>query len=136
MIVAAGISVLFASGVLSAFDLGWAPLLCAVCGVIMAIAWTMLRIVTEGHDHAPTAALDEWEVAQRNSARSIGLAITQALTTVPVFYLIFAGTFFPRADAFRTAYAGGAMATATLLAGGCAPAKILAWNRQDPDPEP
>lgn len=50
-------------------------------------------------------------------------------------YLIFAGAIAPEATAYRTAYAGGLMMLAALLAGGCAPALILAWTRPDPDPE-
>lgn len=65
-----------------------------------------------------------------------GLALTQSLTMPPLAYLIFAGAIAPEAAAYRTAYAGGLMMLAALLAGGCAPAMILAWTRPDPDSEP
>ncbi|WP_240505186.1 hypothetical protein [Nocardia mangyaensis] len=79
--------------------------------------------------------LDEFEIAERNKARSVGLALTQSLTLPPLAYLIVAGTFAPEADAYRTAYAGGLLMMAALRAGGCAPAMILGWTRPDPEPE-
>ena len=57
------------------------------------------------------------------------------LTLPPLLFLIFSGALLPEADSFRTAYAGGVMMLAALLAGGCAPAMILGWNRPDPEPE-
>ena len=45
--------------------------------------WTMLQIVSGRQGDAPRDALDEWEIQQRNSARSIGLTVTQLLTLVP-----------------------------------------------------
>ncbi|MEV0061624.1 hypothetical protein [Nocardia sp. NPDC050718] len=54
----------------------------------------------------------------------------------PLAYLIFSSAIAPEATAYRTAYAGGLMMLAALLAGGCAPAMILAWTRPNPDPEP
>ncbi|MCM6773062.1 hypothetical protein NDR87_04580 [Nocardia sp. CDC159] len=134
--VAAAIAAFFVTGLLCAFDLRWAPYILLPAMVIFLPAWSMLRIACERHDSAPAQALDELEIAQRNAARSIGLAVTQSLTILPVFYLIMVGSFLPEADAFRTAYAGGAMALAALLAGGCAPGMILGWTRPDPDPEP
>ncbi|RDI43719.1 hypothetical protein [Nocardia mexicana] len=134
--VAAAIAVLFVVGVLCAFDLRWAPLIWLPAAAVFLPAWTVLRIVSQRQDSAPTPTLDEFEIAQRNTARSIGLTLTQSLTLVPLLYLIAAGAVFPEADAFRTAYAGGAMALAALLAGGCAPGMILGWTQPDPEPEP
>lgn len=126
---------LFVAGVLCAFGLVWAALLTLPTMVVFLPAWTMLRIASLGQDHAPSETLDELEIAQRDTARSIGLTITQALCLPPVLYLVWAGALMPEADAFDTAYAGGTMLLATLLAGGCAPAMILAWNKPDPEPE-
>ncbi|MFI6870351.1 hypothetical protein [Nocardia sp. NPDC050406] len=134
--VAASIAVLFVIGVLSAFDIRWAPLLWLPGAAVFLPSWTMLRIASQGQDNAPAETLDEWEIAQRNAARSVGLAITQSLALLPVLYLFVAGAVAPEADAFHIAYAGASLTLATLLAGGCAPAMILGWTRPDPEPEP
>lgn len=126
---------LFVAGVLCAFDLKGAALFTLPLVLVFLPAWTMLRIASHGQDHAPSATLDELEIAQRDTARSIGLAVTQALCLPPMLYLVWSGALMPEADAFHTAYAGGTMLVATLLAGGCAPAMILAWNKPDPEPE-
>ena len=71
---------------------------------------------------------------QRNSARSIGLTITQYLMLIPIFYLIFGSAITGGTDT-DMAYAGGLMATAVLVIGGCTPTMILGWTKRDPDPE-
>jgi hypothetical protein len=83
---------------------------------------------------APQGALDEYEIAQRDSARSIGLIATQYLMLVPIFYLIFGAVLTAGTDE-NMAYAGGLMAVTMLLVGGCTPAMILGWTRPDPLPE-
>ncbi|MBF6349548.1 hypothetical protein IU448_11010 [Nocardia flavorosea] len=133
--VAAALTGLLITGVLCAFGLEWAALLAGVSALVFLSSWTMLRIVSHAQDNAPAETLDEMEMTQREAARSIGLTITQSLCIVPTMYLIYSGALFPEADAFRTAYAGGVMLLATLLAGGCAPAMILAWSKPDPEPE-
>ena len=90
----------------------------------------MLQIVSGRQGDAPDAALDEYELAQRNNARSIGLTITQNLMLVPIFYLIFGSVITGGTDT-DMAYAGGLMALTVLLVGGCSPAMILGWSRPD-----
>ncbi|MEG8177625.1 hypothetical protein GZH49_03640 [Nocardia terpenica] len=136
IVVAAAIITMFVIGLLCVFDLRWLPLALIPVALAFIPAWGILRITLDSHDNAPDQALDEMEIEQRNTARSMGLGVTQGLTIIPVFYLILVGAFFPDTDAFRTAYSGGVMALATLLAGGCTPGMILAWTRPDPDPEP
>ncbi|ONM50414.1 hypothetical protein [Nocardia donostiensis] len=133
--VAATIALLFTAGLLCAFDLQWASLIAGGSALVFLPAWTMLRIASQGQDHAPAPMLDEREIAQRNAARSIGLTITQGLTIAPVMYLCWSGALAPEADTFRTAFAGGVMTLATVLAGGCAPAMILGWTQPEPEPE-
>lgn len=129
------LTAMFVSGVLCAFGLEWAALLAGLGALLFLPSWTMVRIVSHAQDNAPAETLDEMEMAQRETARSIGLTITQSLCVIPVMYLIYSGALFPEADAFRTAYAGGVMLLATLLAGGCAPAMIFAWSKPEPEPE-
>lgn len=93
----------------------------------------MLQIVSGRQGDAPLAILDEYELAQRNSARSIGLTLTQYLMLLPIGYLIFGSVFTDGGTDTDMAYAGGLMAITVLLIGGCAPAMILGWTRPDPE---
>ncbi|GGL21206.1 hypothetical protein [Nocardia jinanensis] len=133
--VVAALTLIFVAGVLCAFGLEWAALLGGAGALIFLPSWVMVRIVADSQDNAPAETLDELELARRETARSLGLTITQVLSVFPMMYLVWSGALFPETDAFRTAYAGGVMILATLLAGGCAPAMILAWTRSDPEPE-
>jgi hypothetical protein len=94
--------------------------------------WIALQIVSGRRSDAPAEALDEYEIQQRNSARSIGLTVTQYLMLIPIFYLIFGSVITHGVDT-DMAYAGGLMATAVLLIGGCTPAMILGWTRRSDD---
>ena len=125
---------MFAVGILCAFGVTWAPLLWLPACAVFFPSWMVLQIVSGRQGDAPEAALDEYEIAQRNSARSIGLTVTQNLMLVPIGYLII-GSVLTRGTDIAMAYAGGLMALAALLIGGCTPAMILGWTRSDPDPE-
>ncbi|MGV0745125.1 hypothetical protein [Mycolicibacterium sp. XJ870] len=131
---AATFTFMFAVAVLCAFGVKWAPLLWLPACVAFFPTWIALQIVSGRRGDAPQAALDEYEIAQRNSARSIGLTVTQNLMMVPIFYLIFGAVLTGGTDQ-DMAYAGGLMALTVLLIGGCTPAMILGWTRTDPDVE-
>jgi hypothetical protein len=94
--------------------------------------WIVLQIVSGRQGDAPQAALDEYEVQQRNSARSIALTLTQNLMLIPSFYLIFGAVITGGTDV-DMAYAGGLMSLTVLSIGACTPAMILGWSRPDPD---
>jgi len=129
-------TVMFAVSLLCAFGIRWAPLLWLPACVVFFPLWITLQIVSSRQGDAPKAALDEYEVQQRNSARSIGLTVTQNLMLVPIGYLIIGSTITRNASGASTidmAYAGGLMALTVLLIGGCMPAMILGWIRPDPD---
>jgi hypothetical protein len=123
---------MFAVAILCAFGLWWAPLLWLPACAAFFPMWIALQLVSGRRGDAPEAALDEYEIAQRNSARSIGLTVTQYLMLIPIFYLIFGAAITDGADT-AMAYAGGLMATTVLLVGGCTPGMILGWTRPDPD---
>jgi hypothetical protein len=125
---------MFAVAVLCAVGVQWAPLLWLPACAVFFPAWIALQIVSGRRGDAPGGALDEFEIAQRDSARSIGLTITQNLMMIPILYLIFGAVITRGADE-DMAYAGGLMALTVLLIGGCSPAMILAWTRPDPLPE-
>jgi hypothetical protein len=125
---------MFAVGVLCAVGVAWAALLWLPACAAFFPMWIALQIVSGRQGDAPEGALDEYEVAQRNSARSIGLTVTQNLMMIPIVYLIIGSVSTGGADE-NMAYAGGLLALTVLLVGGCTPAMILGWTRRDPDPE-
>jgi hypothetical protein len=125
---------MFAVSILCAFGLWWAPLLWLPACAAFFPMWVALQVVSGRRGDAPEAALDEYEIQQRNSARSIGLTITQYLMLIPIFYLIFGAAITDGTDT-DMAYAGGLMATTVLVIGGCMPSMILGWTKRDPDPE-
>ena len=125
---------MFGVSVLCAFGVSWAPLLWLPACVVFFPAWIAMQIVSSRRGDAPQGALDEFEIAQRNSARSIGLTVTQNLVMIPVLYLVFGSVITGGTDP-NMAYAGGLMALTTLLIGGCTPAMILGWTRPDPEPD-
>ncbi|OZC66993.1 hypothetical protein CH276_07265 [Rhodococcus sp. 06-470-2] len=108
------------------FALGWIP-----AALLFIPIWTALQIVSGRHGDAPVGALDEWEVQQRNEARSIGLTVTQTLVMAAAFASIFLSVSFE--DMSRLAYAGGGWTLAALMTGICSPAMILAWITPDPE---
>lgn len=128
------VAVLFTLLVISILSLfwQWAPLAWLPATVAFLILWTMLQTVSGRHSDAPAGALDEWEVQQRNEARSIGLTVTQGLVLVAVMVSIFLSTWI---ENDHLAYAGALWTLTALLAGICSPALILAWITPDPDPE-
>ena len=129
---AATFTFMFVVSVLCAFGIEWAPLLWFPACLVFFPTWMVLQIVSGRQGDAPEAALDEYEVQQRNGARSIALTVTQYLMLVPIFYLIFGSALADGTDT-DMAYAGGLMATTVLLVGGCLPAMILGWIRPSPD---
>ncbi|KAA0096837.1 hypothetical protein CIW49_19515 [Mycolicibacterium sp. P1-18] len=120
--------------VLCAVGVEWAPLLWLPACAVFFPLWWMLQTVSGRRGEAPESTLDEYEIAQRNSARSVGLSVTQLLMLLPVFYLIFGATITHGTDT-NMAYAGGLMTLTVLLVGGCTPAMLLGWSQRDPDPE-
>ncbi|WP_024793426.1 hypothetical protein [Tomitella biformata] len=106
----------------------WLPVV-----VVFLPVWTTLQVVSGRQSDAPRDALDERELRQRDSARSIGLTVTQCLAMVPAFALIVAGSS-DGAITFPT-YSAGMFVLTALIIGACTPAMILAWTRTDPEPD-
>ncbi|MBY4039427.1 hypothetical protein HQO38_14030 [Rhodococcus fascians] len=118
---------------ISTLFFSWAAIAWIPAALIFIPIWTALQTVSGRHSDAPVGALDEWEVQQRNEARSIGLTVTQGLVMAAAFALIVLSTTFP--DLPRLAYAGGGWTLAALMIGISTPAIILAWITPDPEPE-
>ncbi|MGE2833764.1 hypothetical protein [Mycobacterium sp. SMC-4] len=130
--IALSFAVMAVVSVVCAFGYREAALIWLPATIVFFPLWLMLQIVSGRQGDAPLATLDEFELAQRNNARSIGLTVTQNLMLLPIFYLIF-GAVITDFDDGNIAYAGGLMAITVLLIGGCLPAMILGWTRPDPD---
>lgn len=124
---------MLAVGLVCLFSMTIGPLLWLPAVIVFLPLWTVLQIVSGRQGDAPRDALDEWEIAQRNNARSIGLTVTQSAVLLAAVFLVVAGSTGNSSDA--TTYAGGIWVLTTLLIGGCTPTMILAWSRPDPEPE-
>ncbi|SEH65412.1 hypothetical protein SAMN04489835_2504 [Mycolicibacterium rutilum] len=136
VVMAATLAVMLCVSVVCAFGFRQAALIWLPATLIFFPTFLVLQIVSGRQGDAPQGVLDEYEIQQRNSARSIGLTVTQNLMLVPILYLIVLSVNMRTADADAVrdmAYAGGLMALAVLLIGGCLPVMILGWSRPDPD---
>lgn len=94
--------------------------------------WSSLQVVSGRQGDAPRHALDEWEIQQRNDARSVGLSVTQSLVFIVAIFLIFTSSV--QWNVERLPYSGGLLALTAMLIGACTPAMILSWTNPDPDP--
>ncbi|MGE2721555.1 hypothetical protein [Mycolicibacterium celeriflavum] len=136
VVLASSLFVMLCVSVVCAFGFRQAALVWLPATLIFFPTFVMLQIVSGRQGDAPMSVLDEYEIQQRNSARSIGLTVTQNLMLAPIFYLIILATRMRSADAESVrdmAYAGGLMALVVLMIGGCLPVMILGWSRPDAD---
>jgi hypothetical protein len=131
-ILVAAILMLVASSIFAFFGPDWAPLTWVPGALVMTASWSAIQMVSGRRSDAPADALDEWDLQRRNSARSIGFAVTQAFVMIPAFVLIWGTSF---TDDPRLALGGGFLILSGLIAGICTPGIILAWTNPDPDPE-
>nr|WP_090277434.1 hypothetical protein [Mycolicibacterium komanii]CRL71914.1 hypothetical protein CPGR_02610 [Mycolicibacterium komanii] len=136
VILAITLAIMVCVSVVCAFGFREAALVWLPATLIFFPTFVALQIVSGRQGDAPLGVLDEYEIQQRNSARSIGLTVTQNLMLVPIFYLIVSSTQMRTADADAVrdmAYAGGLMTLVVLMIGGCLPVMILGWSRPDPE---
>lgn len=102
---------------------------------VLGMLWInrSLRIVTGSTADSPAAALDELQLAQRNSARSIGFFVTYSLMFIPYAVLVvlsLTDTATP-----ETAYGTAILLISLLLVAITVPNALTAWWFTDPDPE-
>ncbi|RVW06396.1 hypothetical protein [Rhodococcus spongiicola] len=131
---AAMLAGLAAVGVVSLTNILVLPLLWVPASLVFLAIWAVLQIVSGRQGDAPRDALDEWEIQQRDSARSIGLTVTQLLTFLPATFLLYAGGDLD-IDRPNLAFSAGVLVMTALVVGACVPTMILAWTRPDPDPD-
>lgn len=103
-----------------------------VITIVFMALFTSLQVVSGRQGDAPRQALDEWEIQQRNNARSIALTVTQTLVFFVAIFLIFTSSVGWNVE--KLPYTGGLLAITAMLIGACTPAMILAWNQPDPEP--
>ncbi|MBS9373676.1 hypothetical protein [Rhodococcus sp. B50] len=127
------IALMFVTAIASYFT-RWAAIAWLPVTLAFLPTWTCLQIVSGRQSDAPRHALDEREIAERNSARSIGLSVAQGLVMLPIFALLWSASI-ASIDHQALAYSAGGFALASILFSGCLPAVLLAWTRPDDDPE-
>lgn len=109
--------------------LAWVPMAVAVCTV-----WTMLRIVIDVKDSAPTSYLDEFETQALLRARSRALSVVSAILFVMAMVLIFVSTL-ELGDGHRLAYTAGSLSVLAIFVCGIVPAAAMARTLDPVDPD-
>ncbi|SDU58350.1 hypothetical protein [Gordonia westfalica] len=124
---------IIASSYLAFLSSGWFLLPFGVGLVSVITIQTALRIVTGSIADAPVSALDEIQLAQRNSARSFGFFVLYAVMFIPYFVLV--------AISMRDevpgqwVYGSAILLISLVLTAICVPNMLIAWWMGDPDPE-
>ncbi|WP_200932732.1 hypothetical protein [Williamsia sp. Leaf354] len=108
------------------------PYLVSLSGILATLV--LLKTVTGSVADAPVSALDEIQLAQRNSARSIGYLVLFTLSFIPFMMLIVMGSAFALVSG-RNVYGIGVLLITTTLIGTCTPTMLTSWWMADPDPE-
>ncbi|MGC4962616.1 hypothetical protein [Gordonia sp. DT101] len=92
-----------------------------------------LRIVTGSIADTPVPALDEIQLAQRNSARSIGFVVLYSLMFIPYLILIILGT--NDSVSGQSVYGTAILLITLVVIAVVLPTMLTAWWMNDPDPE-
>lgn len=110
----------------------WIPFVIGLIGTVSTL--TILRIVTGSVADAPVSALDEIQLAQRNSARSIGYIVLFSLMFIPYLLLIFLGSANDLVSG-QNVYGIGVLLISLVLVGSSTPTILVSWWQADPDPD-
>ncbi|MGU3292583.1 hypothetical protein [Williamsia sp. M5A3_1d] len=126
-------TILLASAVVAIFSYWFfAPFVISIVALMLILG--VLRTVTGSIIDAPVGALDEIQLAQRNSARSIGYFAVFSLSFIPYFVLIFMGSAMDLIKG-QNVYGIGVLLIALMVIGVSTPTMLTAWWMADPDPE-
>lgn len=105
-----------------------------IVGVVITVACQrILRIITGSIGDAPVSALDEIQLAQRNSARAIAYFVLCTLMLIPYFVLI--ALSIPDHVDGQAIYGAAVLLISLLVAGTVLPSMLTAWWMADADPE-
>lgn len=107
------------------------PFIIGLAGIITTLY--LLRIVTGSIADTPVTALDEIQIAQRNSARSIGFTVLYAVMFIPYAVLIVLS--FRDEVPGQAIYGAAILLISLVLSAICVPSMLTAWWMADPDPE-
>ncbi len=122
-----------ASSYLAFRSTGWFLLPFGIGLVSVITIQTALRIVTGSIADAPVSALDEIQLAQRNSARSFGFFVLYAVMFIPYFVLV--GISMRDEVPGQWVYGSAILLISLVLTAICVPNMLIAWWMADPDPE-
>lgn len=105
------------------------PFVIGLVGILIFLR--MLRIVTGSIADAPVSALDEIQLAQRNSARSLGFVVLYSLMFVPYFVLV--ALSFRESVSSEMVYATAILLISLVLLAIIVPTALTAWWMTPPD---
>lgn len=127
------VSITLVATLISFFNNAWflIPFLIGVTGTL--VCQRILRIITGSVGDAPVSALDEIQVAQRNSARSIAFIVLFTLMFIPYFVLV-AFSLADHVDG-QLIYGSAILIVSLLLMAATLPSMLTAWWMADADPE-
>jgi hypothetical protein len=129
------VALVFATAIGTFFTM-WAALpFVALIFMAMVPLVYVLRAVTRNVTEAPASALDEFELASRNAARSIAYTALWISMFVPYIVLIILSGGGNNSVDGQVIY-GSALLLIVLVAGAtCIPTCLIGWWLPDPDPE-
>lgn len=132
-ILAVNVALLLTSAALSFFTQWFfVPFVLGVAGALASMY--LLRVVSGSVADAPSAALDEIQLAQRHTARSMGFGILVALMFIPYFLLIgFYTVYIDDAVPAQFVYGCAVTLVTLLVSGSVFPTALAAWWTTDPD---
>lgn len=118
--------------VLSYLSTQWfiAPFLIGLLGTL--VCQYLFRIVTGSIGDAPVTALDEIQLAQRNSSRSVAFIVLFILMFVPYLILVRLGSSDHVDPQF--VYGTAVLMVWLMIAAASLPNALIAWWMPDPDP--
>ncbi|MDF0529797.1 hypothetical protein P0W64_09415 [Tsukamurella sp. 8F] len=125
----------WASAVASYFTL-WAMIGVVAFMLLTLLGMSLVKIANEDVTDAPRAALDEFELRERDAARSVGFFVFWVGGFVPYLVLV---TLAPIDGPYRgaVAYLGAYLVLSALMLGAITPILLSAWAREDaPETDP
>lgn len=130
---AAAVVVMIVGSVIAFFSSDWFLIPFFIGAATTLACQRILRIITGSIGDAPITALDEIQLAQRNSARSIAFIVLFSLMFIPYFVLIGLSNL-DNVDP-QAIYGVAILLISLMLAAAVLPSMLTAWWMADPDPE-
>lgn len=137
LVVALVISVILviASAIVMFFTMWAAPAFIVLISFVMLPLVYVLRAVTRNVSDAPASALDEFELASRNAARSIAYTALWVSMFVPYLVLIILSGGGDNSVDGQVIYGSAVLLIVLVTGATCIPTCLIGWWLPDPDPE-